>query len=74
MTVGALLGFGAALALMRALNSTLSALEQSTRTSTSDPRLLIGVPVLLTGVSLLVCYFPARRAAKSDPIAVLRVE
>ncbi|HTS24552.1 MAG TPA: ABC transporter permease [Bryobacteraceae bacterium] len=39
-----------------------------------DPAVLGGVALLLTAVALFASYWPARRAAKIDPIAALRCE
>lgn len=71
---GTTAGLAVALAAMRALASILHALERATRTSTSDPLLLAGVPALLAGVALLACYLPARRSMRIDPTAALRAE
>lgn len=72
--VGGALGLGAAVAMMRVLGSILDALAQATRTSASDPAILIGAPALLVGLALAACYIPARKSMRIDPAAALRSE
>uniref|UniRef100_Q02B65 Permease n=1 Tax=Solibacter usitatus (strain Ellin6076) TaxID=234267 RepID=Q02B65_SOLUE len=65
---GVLSGMLAALVLSRVLKSFLYEVEAT------DPVTLIGVGLLFTGVALLACWEPTRRAAKVDPIEALRYE
>lgn len=42
--------------------------------STSDPRIFVGVALLLTLAAVLAALAPARRAGRIDPVIILRAD
>jgi predicted permease len=68
IVLGLVFGAAGALGLGRMLASFLI------QTSSSDPLALLSVAALLAFVSALACFFPARRAARLDPVLGLRHE
>jgi predicted permease len=74
VTVGTVLGFLGAMALVKMLSALTSIFADSFNVTTNDPRLIVGAPLLLAALALLACYIPARRSAKIDPVKALRQE
>ncbi len=68
------LGLLLALALTRVLASSVFEVDLLYGVSASDPLTYVLVGALLTLVTVLACYIPARRATKVDPLVALRYE
>lgn len=66
--IGISLGMAGAFGVTRILKSFLFGI------TSTDPGVLIGVPLALLLVALLANYLPARRIAKVDPVIALRYE
>jgi putative ABC transport system permease protein len=66
--LGVVLGITGALALTRWISSLLYDV------SPTDPTVLVGLPLGLAAIAIATCYLPARRAARSDPLATLRAD
>jgi predicted permease len=72
--LGTTLGVASSLAMLRVLSGILDAIASVTSTSISDPRIVIGAPLLMAAIAMLACYLPARRSMRVDPVDALRQE
>jgi ABC-type antimicrobial peptide transport system permease subunit len=66
--IGLLIGFAGAIGVGRLLQGILF------QTSPRDPVTLAMIVAVLSGVGIIACVWPARRATRLDPVVVLRHE
>jgi predicted permease len=69
-----LIGIGVAFGLAGALAATRTLSSLLYDVTPTDPLTLVSVSVVLSAITLLASYLPARRAAKVDPMVALRCE
>ena len=68
LLVGSVIGLITAFAVSRALQSVLFDVKGI------DPRIYLGVGLILFGAALVAAWIPARRASRVDPIVALHTE
>jgi ABC-type antimicrobial peptide transport system permease subunit len=65
---------GVSVGMAGALGVTHLVSSQLFEVTPTDPGTFASVILLLIGIALLACYFPARRASRVDPLVALRHE
>lgn len=72
--VGTLLGVAAAYAMTKLLTTFFASMSDFTKTTATDPLLVVGAPVLMFVLTVLACLGPSLRAVRIDPVRAIREE
>jgi putative ABC transport system permease protein len=71
---GRLVAVGIVLGLITAFWLTRLLRHQLFQVSPTEPRVFVGVVLVLSAIGFLACFIPARRATRIDPMEALRHE
>jgi predicted permease len=74
IAIGLAIGIAGAWAASRLLVAMSTEVGQVASTSSNDPLIVFGAPLLLAAMALAACYVPARRSLRVDPVITLRQE
>ena len=77
LAIGLPIGLAGAFGVGRLLErvpEAIGAVPLLVQTSSADPVTLVSTVVVLVGAGVLACFWPARRAARVDPMVALRSE
>jgi predicted permease len=69
-----IVGWATGLGVVASLGASRLLRTQLFGVSAADPLTLVAACVVLTGVAVVACWLPARRAARVDPVVALREE
>jgi predicted permease len=74
IAAGTVAGLAAAVGLAAVLSAVVESFAETTATSLTDVRLLVGGPALMAAFALVACYLPARESTHIEPTEALRAE
>lgn len=71
---GTVAGIAGAYAMTKVLTTFFASMGDLTKTTATDPLLVVGAPVLMFVLTVLACLGPSLRAVRIDPVRAIREE